>query len=107
MIFQSSLCMLAVVGLSLAIQAQVNEAAVTVRIRAILHDPVHPTADLYYPDKSGAVVQLNFRPQDLTEPMFMLPVNGSLVLFIIHATPGALQPTISTIVDTNLKLARP
>jgi hypothetical protein len=28
-------------------------------------------------------------------------------IFIIHATPGALQPTVTTIVDTNQKLARP
>jgi hypothetical protein len=28
-------------------------------------------------------------------------------IFIIHATPGSLQPTITTIVDTNLRLARP
>ena len=54
---------------------------VPVQIRAVLHDPVHPTADLFYTDKTGAVVQLNFRPQDLTEALFTLPVNGSLVLY--------------------------
>lgn len=72
--------MLAVVGLSLAVHAQDKGSAVPVRIRAVLHDPVRPTADLFYADKTGAVVQLNFRPHDLTEPLFMLPVNGALVL---------------------------
>jgi hypothetical protein len=52
-----------------------------VQIRAVLHDPVHPAADLFYTDKTGAVVQLNFRPQDLTEALSMQPVNGSLVLY--------------------------
>ena len=32
-------------------------------------------------------------------------LDASRRLFIIHATPGALQPTITTIVDTNLKVA--
>ena len=38
----------------------------------------------------------------------MLAVLGlSLTVFIVHVTPGALQPTVTTIVDTNLKSARP
>ena len=41
----------------------------------------NPIANLFYTDKTGVVVQLNFRPQDLTETLFMLPVNGSLVLY--------------------------
>ena len=32
-------------------------------------------------------------------------LDASRRLFIIHATPGALQPTVTTIVDTNLKVA--
>ena len=32
-------------------------------------------------------------------------LDASRRLFIIHSTPGALQPTITTIVDTNLKVA--
>ena len=81
MIFKSSLAVLTVVGLSLAVHAQEKEKAVPVQIRAVLHDPVNPVAKLFYPDKAGAVVALNFRPQDLTESLFMLPVNGSLVLY--------------------------
>jgi hypothetical protein len=76
-----SFAILAVVGLPAVIHAQENEATVPVRIRAVLHDPVHPTADLFYTDNTGAVVKLNFRPKDLTAPLFTLPVNGSLVLY--------------------------
>lgn len=81
MLFKSSLPVLAVVGLSLALHAQEKDTAVPVRIRAVLHDPVNPIAKLFYADKSGAVVPLEFRPQDLTEALFMLPANGSLVLY--------------------------
>ena len=31
----------------------------------------------------------------------------SLTVFIVHVTPGASQPTITTIVDTNLTPAWP
>jgi hypothetical protein len=78
---KSPLAILTVVGLSLAAHAQDKEAAAPVQIRAVLHDPVNPVANLFYTDKAGAVVPLNFRPQDLTEPLLMLPVNGSLVLY--------------------------
>lgn len=81
MLLKSSLSVLTVVGLSLGLHAQQKETAVPVQILAVLHDPVNPTANLFYTDKTGAVVQLNFRPQDLTEPLFMLSVNGSLVLY--------------------------
>lgn len=73
--------MLTLAGLSLAGHAQENDKTPPVRIRAVLHDPVHPVASLFYSDKTGAVVPLNFRPQDLTETLFMQPLNGSLVLY--------------------------
>lgn len=78
---KSFLCILVVVGLNLAANAQEKEKPTPVQIRAVLHDPVRPVADLFYTDENGTVVQLNFRPQDLTDPLFMLPVNGSLVLY--------------------------
>ena len=65
----------------MSLHAQQKDAAVPVQIRAVLHDPVHPVVKLFYTDKSGAVVPLEFRPQDLSRAMFMLPVNGSLVLY--------------------------
>lgn len=73
--------MLAVLGLSLAVCAQDKETAVPVQIRAVLHDPVNPIANLFYTDKTGALVPLNFRTQALTDPLFTVPVNGSLVLY--------------------------
>jgi hypothetical protein len=79
MILKSSLSILALVGLSLSAHAQAKEAPV--QIRAVLHDPVHPAAELFYTDKTGAVVKLDFLPQDLTGALFTLPVNGSLVLY--------------------------
>ena len=81
MISKFALTILTFLGLSLAVHAQEKETPVPVQIRAVLHDPVQPTAELFYTDKTGAVTRLNFRPQDLTEPLSMLPVNGSLVLY--------------------------
>lgn len=81
MIRKLSLSILAVVGLSLTVSAQKKKTPDFVQFRAVLHDPVHPIANLFYTDKKGAVVPLNFRPQDLTEALFTLPVNGSLVLY--------------------------
>jgi hypothetical protein len=74
-------CFVTIFCLPVAGHAQDKEAAVPVRIRAVLHDPVHPTAELFYPDKTGTVVKLDFRPQDLTRELFILPVSGSLVLY--------------------------
>ena len=81
MILKNSLCLLSFLWLPVAAQAQQNEAPMPIQIRAVLHDPVHPTADLYYTDHKGAVVKLGFRPKDLTRPILTLPVNGSLVLY--------------------------
>ena len=76
-----ALSIVTVLGLTLAIHAQQQETAPPVSFRAVLHDPVHPVAELFYTDRTGAVVPLEFRPQDLSRAMFTLPVNGSLVLY--------------------------
>jgi hypothetical protein len=81
MIRKFPLALLAVFGLSLAGHAQEKETPPPVQIRAVLHDPVHPIANLFYTNKEGSVVRLNFRPQDLSEALFTLPVNGFLVLY--------------------------
>jgi hypothetical protein len=75
-----SLFILVAMGLSPALQAQEANLPPPIRIRAVLHDPVRPTAELFYPDSSGAVLPVVFRPVDLTETLLMQPVNGSLVL---------------------------
>lgn len=76
-----SLWLLSVVLLSVAGHAQQENASNPVQIRAVLHDPIHPTAELFYTNQQGGVVKLAFRPHDLTQPLFMLPVNGTLVLY--------------------------
>ena len=81
MIQRISFAFLALLGLPLAGHAQEADKPVPVQIRAVLHDPVNPVAQLFYPDKEGVIVPLEFRPQDLTEPLLVLPANGSLVLY--------------------------
>ena len=81
MILKNSICLLSLLWLPVAAQAQQNETAAPIQIRAVLHDPVHPTADLYCTDHKGAVVKLEFRTKDLTKPLLTMPVNGSLMLY--------------------------
>ena len=108
MISRFALTVLAVFGLSLAVHAQEKETPVPVQIRAVLHDPVSPIANLFYTDKAGALVRLNFRPQDLTEALSMLPVNGSLVLYdkaTIDPENPAASLAASVILPPTLKRA--
>lgn len=81
MIRKPFLCILAILCLPVVGNAQENEKVNPVLIRAVLHDPGHPTAELFYTDNKGGVVQLEFRPKDLTPALLMTPVNGSLVLY--------------------------
>lgn len=81
MIFRKSLCLLTLFLLPAAGQAQQNETATPFQIRAVLHDPVNPTAALFLTDQAGVVVKLAFRQQDLSRPQLTLPLNGSLVLY--------------------------
>jgi len=50
-------------------------------IRAVLHDPVNPVADLYLPDQTGQVVKLKLVGEGLSEVQIAQPANGSLVIF--------------------------
>ena len=70
-----------VLSLPVVGHAQEQKATVPVQIRAVLHDPLHPTAELFYTNEAGVVVKLDFRPQDLTRELFTIPINGSLVLY--------------------------
>ena len=81
MIFKNLLCILPSFWLPVAVHAQQSETAAAIQIRAVLHDPVNPTAVLFLSDQSGGIVKLEFRPQDLSGPQLTLPVNGSLVLY--------------------------
>lgn len=81
MILKHCLCVLALLWLPATIHAKPDKAEATLQIRAVLFDPAHTAGDLFYPDKNGDVVKLNFRLQDLTPPLLTLPANGFLVLF--------------------------
>ena len=58
-----------------------QEKSAAIQIRAVLHDPVHPVADLYITDPSGAIVKLNLIAEGFSRAQFILPQNGNLVLF--------------------------
>ncbi len=75
------LCILSVFWLPVASQAKPNKAAEPLQIRAVLHDPANPSAELFYSEKKGAMIKLEFLPQDLTQPLSIQPVNGFLVLY--------------------------
>jgi hypothetical protein len=47
---------LTIIGLSTVVHAQKQEP-IPVQFRAVLHDPLHPTAELFYPDKTGVIVK--------------------------------------------------
>ena len=90
--------MLAVLGLPLAVFAEDEKTPAPVQIRAVLHDPVKPIANLYY------------KKSDVWAPFTELQLQYPDVcrrIFIVHVTPAAMQPTLATIVNTNLKSARP
>ncbi len=101
MIHRSLLQVLAVLGLSLAAHAQQAGPPPPIQIRAVLHDPAKPDANLFFTDKTGAVTPLTFRPQDLSEPVLILPVNGSLVLYNKAAIDPA-NPTASLAASVTL-----
>lgn len=93
MIHRSLLHLSAILGISLAAHAQEAGPPAALRIRAVLHDPARPNAELFYTNETGAVTPLDFKPQNLSDPLLVLPVNGSLVLYnkatIDPANPAA------------------
>lgn len=80
MIPKLSLFILISLGISLVGHAQEKEPSPPVQIRAVLHDPIRPIAELYYPDLEGTVKPLHFRPKSLTTSILMQPVDGTLLL---------------------------
>lgn len=66
---------------TLVLPAQEKEKPSPVRIRAVLHDPLHPVAHLFFMNQEGIVMPLDLRPKALSEPCLTLPTNGMLVLF--------------------------
>lgn len=108
MIHKLSLSILAVAWLPLSLDAQEQDKPPAVQFRALLHDPLHTTGDLFYIAPSGSPTLLHFRPNDLSEPFATIPVNGSLVLYdketIDPENPGA-NLAASVKLPPNLKRA--
>lgn len=67
--------------LPLAGYSQDKDVPVPLSFRAVLHDPIHPTTELYFLNDKKTMVKLEFRPQDLSQKLITLLVNGSLVLY--------------------------
>jgi hypothetical protein len=65
---------------SLAASAQESGSS-PVQFRAVLHDPLNTTANLFVSDITGTIIPLELRPKDLSSPMVTQTVNGSLVLY--------------------------
>jgi hypothetical protein len=58
-----------------------QEKTTALQVRAVLHDPIHPVADLYMADASGTIVKLNLIAEGFSRAQLTLPQNGNLVLF--------------------------
>jgi len=99
MIHKSSLLAAAAILLPLTVRAQSGEGAAQFQIRAVLHDPVHPVAELYLADQSGKVSPLKLVPEGLSVPQMTVPVNGSIVLYNTAAVdPKNPQPSVAATV---------
>lgn len=72
---------LAAVLIPLASHAQQSSTSGALQIRAVLHDPVNPVADLFLPNQAGQVVKLKLVGEGLSDAQSTTPVNGSLVLY--------------------------
>lgn len=87
MIKTKSLLFLAVLALPLPGLAQdpapapSPASAPAFQIRAVLHDPTNPAAELFLPDQTGRLVKLNLQPEGLATPQGASLTNGSLLLY--------------------------
>jgi len=108
MISKLILRILTVLWLPLAGHAAPHEAAAPLQVRAVLHDPVHPVAELYLPDPTGTVVKLKLVAEGLSEAQTSQPVNGSLVLYNtdkVDPKNPAASLAASVIIPPNTKRA--
>lgn len=81
MILKLTLWVLTTLCLPVTGFAQKHEGAAPLQIRAVLHDPVHPSAELFLPDAAGAMVKLKLVPEGLSEAQNTQTVNGSFILY--------------------------
>lgn len=69
-------------SLALCLTAAAQEpAAAKLRLRAVLHDPLRPHAELYVRDTTGTLVRLNLALEGLTEAQEVSLPGGTLQLF--------------------------
>ena len=80
MILQEKLLVMALSCVSMLVSAQDPESP-PIQFRTVLQDPMNPSANLFFRDSAGAIVQIEIRPKALSLPMVTKTVNGSLVLF--------------------------
>lgn len=73
--------LLAACLLTATAHSQQAPAAAGLQIRGVLHDPVHPNAELFLPDQNGRLVKLNLQPEGLAASQSASLINGSLMLF--------------------------
>lgn len=94
-------------GLCLAACAQ-PEATTKVRIRAVLHDPMKPFAEMYVAGASGALERLNLAMEGLGEPQTITLPKGVLLLYsssTIDSTKPLANLLASAAVPEGLKQA--
>lgn len=72
-------CCLAI-GLPLAGHGQ-DAASAPVEIRAVLHDPIQPTADLFLLEEKGKIVRLGLVPEGLSATQKVMSDKGSIALY--------------------------
>lgn len=86
---------------AVALPAREKEKPAPVRIRAVLHHPLNPVANLFFMDQNGVVVPLELRPQALSQPCLTQPLNGMLV-FYDKADIDPENPKASVAASANL-----
>ena len=70
------------------------EASVKVRIRAVLHDPMKPFAEMYVRGATGTMVRLNLAMEGLTQPQIVTCPKGVLQLYSSPA-PDPEKPRLN------------
>jgi hypothetical protein len=87
MIAKTLLLFAAAFGLSPAARGQ-QAGDGPIQLRAVLHDPAHPVADLFILDQSGNRVKLDLQIGGLSNPQTTRPVAGKVLFF----TTGSTDP---------------
>jgi hypothetical protein len=102
------LAFLAFLSFGASAVAQEAPAASKLRLRAVLHNPLNPHAELYVRDQTGALVRLYLALEGLTEAQSVSLNGGALELFTSNTIdpakpPGNLAATVA--VPANVKRA--